>query len=70
MENTAAHTAGASFRVRPAKSGGEYEVKDGESVLDVLLASGVDAPTRAGRGSAASASSAFSPASPTTATTS
>ncbi|WP_405477213.1 2Fe-2S iron-sulfur cluster-binding protein [Streptomyces canus] len=26
------------------KSGGEYEVKDGESVLDVLLASSVDAP--------------------------
>lgn len=44
VEDTVAHTAGASFRVRPAKSGGEYEVKDGESALDVLLASGVDAP--------------------------
>ncbi|MCX5257018.1 PDR/VanB family oxidoreductase [Streptomyces canus] len=44
VEDTAAHTAGASFRVRLAKSGGEYEVKDGESVLDVLLAGGIDAP--------------------------
>jgi vanillate monooxygenase ferredoxin subunit len=44
VEDTAAHTAGASFRVRLAKSGGEYEVKDGESVLDVLLAGGIAAP--------------------------
>jgi vanillate O-demethylase ferredoxin subunit len=44
VEDAAAHTAGATFRVRLAKSGGEYEIKDGESVLDVLLAAGVDAP--------------------------
>ncbi|MFF0157274.1 PDR/VanB family oxidoreductase [Streptomyces sp. NPDC005263] len=44
VEDVAAHTAGATFRVRLAKSGGEFEVKDGESVLDALLAGGVDAP--------------------------
>ncbi|MGW2521591.1 PDR/VanB family oxidoreductase [Streptomyces sp. NPDC001617] len=43
-EDTAAHTAGGTFTVRLAKSGHEYEIKDGESVLDVLLAAGVDAP--------------------------
>ncbi|MET9462761.1 iron-sulfur cluster-binding domain-containing protein [Streptomyces canus] len=49
VEDTAAHTAGASFRVRLARSGGEYEVKDGESALDVLLTSGVDAPLYSSR---------------------
>ncbi|MGW3106608.1 PDR/VanB family oxidoreductase [Streptomyces sp. NPDC001100] len=44
VEDAAAHTAGGTFTVRLAKSGGEYEVKEGESVLDVLLAGGVDAP--------------------------
>ncbi|MCX4760153.1 PDR/VanB family oxidoreductase [Streptomyces sp. NBC_01275] len=44
VEDTAAHTAGGTFTVRLAKSGNEYEIKDGESVLDVLLAAGVDAP--------------------------
>ncbi|EMF57398.1 MULTISPECIES: PDR/VanB family oxidoreductase [Streptomyces] len=44
VENAAAHTAGRTFRVRLTKTGGEYEVKDGESVLDALLAGGVDAP--------------------------
>ncbi|MGW1624964.1 PDR/VanB family oxidoreductase [Streptomyces sp. NPDC002172] len=44
VEDTAAHTAGGTFTVRLAKSGDEYEIKDGESVLDVLLAAGVDAP--------------------------
>ncbi|MFD9135303.1 PDR/VanB family oxidoreductase [Streptomyces bottropensis] len=44
VESAAAHTAGRTFRVRLTKTGGEYEVKDGESVLDALLAGGVDAP--------------------------
>lgn len=44
VEDTAAHAAGATFTVRLAKTGREYEVKDGETVLDVLLAGGVDAP--------------------------
>lgn len=44
VEDSAAHTAGGAFTVRLAKSGDEYEIKDGESVLDVLLAAGVDAP--------------------------
>jgi vanillate monooxygenase ferredoxin subunit len=44
VKDTASHTAGGTFTVRLAKSGGEYEIKDGESVLDVLLANDVDAP--------------------------
>ncbi|WP_405624322.1 PDR/VanB family oxidoreductase [Streptomyces sp. NBC_00076] len=44
VEDVAAHTAGGAFTVRLAKTGGEFEIKDGESVLDVLLAAGVDAP--------------------------
>ncbi|GCB46241.1 PDR/VanB family oxidoreductase [Streptomyces sp. NL15-2K] len=44
VEDAAAHTAGGAFTVRLAKSGGEYEIKEGENVLDVLLAGGVDAP--------------------------
>lgn len=44
VADSAEHTAGGTFTVRLAKSGGEYEVKDGESVLDVLLAGGVNAP--------------------------
>ncbi|WP_316765966.1 PDR/VanB family oxidoreductase [Streptomyces sasae] len=44
VEDTATHTAGGTFTVRLVKSGDEYEIKDGESVLDVLLAAGVDAP--------------------------
>ncbi|MFG2126569.1 PDR/VanB family oxidoreductase [Streptomyces sp. NPDC048751] len=44
VADAAEHTAGGTFTVRLAKSGDEYEVKDGESVLDVLLAGGVDAP--------------------------
>ncbi|CAM5642784.1 Ferredoxin:oxidoreductase FAD/NAD(P)-binding subunit OS=Streptomyces aurantiogriseus OX=66870 GN=GCM10010251_74960 PE=4 SV=1 [Streptomyces aurantiogriseus] len=44
MQDAEAHTAGGTFTVRLAKTGGEYEVKDGESVLDVLLARGIDAP--------------------------
>ncbi|KQW03836.1 PDR/VanB family oxidoreductase [Streptomyces sp. Root369] len=44
VEDIAAHTAGGAFTVRLAKTGGEFEIKDGESVLDVLLAAGVDAP--------------------------
>ncbi|GAQ65524.1 PDR/VanB family oxidoreductase [Streptomyces scabiei] len=44
VEDTAAHTAGGTFTVRLAKSGDEYQIEDGENVLDVLLAAGVDAP--------------------------
>jgi vanillate O-demethylase ferredoxin subunit len=44
VQHAEAHMAGGTFTVRLAKSGGEYEIKEGESVLDVLLASGVDAP--------------------------
>ncbi|MEU6379011.1 PDR/VanB family oxidoreductase [Streptomyces sp. NPDC046909] len=43
-ESAEAHKAGGTFTVRLAKSGGAYEVKEGDSVLDVLLAHGVDAP--------------------------
>lgn len=44
VESAEAHKAGGAFTVRLAKTGGEYEVKEGESVLDVLLAGGIDAP--------------------------
>ncbi|MEW2403400.1 PDR/VanB family oxidoreductase [Streptomyces sp. NPDC046862] len=44
VESAEAHKAGGNFTVRLAKTGGEYEIEEGESVLDVLLASGVDAP--------------------------
>ncbi|MEU9168642.1 PDR/VanB family oxidoreductase [Streptomyces sp. NPDC048420] len=44
VQDAAAHTEGGAFTVRLAKSGDEYEIKEGESVLDVLLAKGVDAP--------------------------
>ncbi|KUN81340.1 MULTISPECIES: PDR/VanB family oxidoreductase [Streptomyces] len=44
VQDADAHTEGGAFTVRLAKSGGEYEIKEGESVLDVLLSEGVDAP--------------------------
>ncbi|MEU0071544.1 PDR/VanB family oxidoreductase [Streptomyces sp. NPDC006332] len=44
VQDTAAHAADGTFTVRLAKSGGEYEIKEGENILDVLLAGGVDAP--------------------------
>jgi len=44
VQDAEAHTAGGTFTVRLAKTGGEYEIKEGESVLDVLLARGIDAP--------------------------
>jgi len=44
VENAGAHLADGTFTVRLAQTGGEYEVKESESVLDVLLAKGVDAP--------------------------
>ncbi|BBC28791.1 Vanillate O-demethylase oxidoreductase [Streptomyces graminofaciens] len=44
VQDAEVHTAGGTFTVRLAKSGGEFEVKEGESVLDVLLAGGVEAP--------------------------
>jgi vanillate O-demethylase ferredoxin subunit len=36
--------AGGTFTVRLAKTGGSYQIRDGESILDVLLANDVDAP--------------------------
>lgn len=44
VQDTDEHTAGGAFTVRLARTGGEYEIKEGESVLDVLLANDVDAP--------------------------
>ncbi|MFF5301977.1 PDR/VanB family oxidoreductase [Streptomyces sp. NPDC013161] len=44
VADTAAHAADGTFTVRLGRTGGEYEIKDGETVLDVLLAAGVDAP--------------------------
>jgi ferredoxin len=44
VEDVAAHTAGGTFTVRLAKTGGEYEAKEAESILDALLAGGVEAP--------------------------
>lgn len=44
VDDVASHTAGGAFTVRLARTGGEYEIKEGESVLDVLLANDVDAP--------------------------
>ncbi|GHB82790.1 ferredoxin:oxidoreductase FAD/NAD(P)-binding subunit [Streptomyces umbrinus] len=50
VQDADVHTADGSFTVRLAKTGGEYEIKEGESVLDVLLAGGVDAPYSCGQG--------------------
>jgi vanillate O-demethylase ferredoxin subunit len=44
VDDVASHTAGGAFTVRLASSGDAYEIKEGESVLDVLLANDVDAP--------------------------
>ncbi|MFD4508903.1 PDR/VanB family oxidoreductase [Streptomyces sp. NPDC058457] len=44
VEDAEAHKAGGAFRVRLARTGGEYRIEEGQSVLDVLLAQGVDAP--------------------------
>ncbi|WP_425826306.1 PDR/VanB family oxidoreductase [Streptomyces fractus] len=41
---------GGSFTVRLATTGAEYEVPEDQSVLDVLLANGVDAPFSCGQG--------------------
>src|SRR3954468_21522850 len=44
VEDADPHSAGGTFTVRLARTGGEYEIKEGESILDVLLANDVDAP--------------------------
>jgi len=44
VDAVAAHTVGGAFTVRLARTGGAYEIKEGESILDVLLANDVDAP--------------------------
>jgi vanillate O-demethylase ferredoxin subunit len=44
VADAGSHTAGGTFTVRLAKSGGDYQIKDGESILDVLLANDIDAP--------------------------
>jgi vanillate O-demethylase ferredoxin subunit len=44
VDDVASHTVGGTFTVRLARTGGEYRIAEGESVLDVLLAGGVDAP--------------------------
>lgn len=44
VENADPHRGDGTFTVRLARTGGEYEVKEGESVLDALLAGGIDAP--------------------------
>ncbi|GAA4721403.1 PDR/VanB family oxidoreductase [Phytohabitans rumicis] len=44
VQDATPKAAGGTFTVRLAKTGGEYEIKEGESILDVLLANDVDAP--------------------------